>query len=165
MAILTPGSLCPNDIDALAALDTDTLADEHGVIVDWRACEDEVVADFGRRLVSGDTLTARLDGNELYVTFNDAEYRVPLTHSPADRYVAISSLMSLLGERYELRRLKASVDSDTHVFLLLLREAWRLLDERHRSWADSLFESVPIGVDGFGNGETVPYVQPRRQER
>jgi hypothetical protein len=152
-------SLYPANIDALAALDDDALVDGHGIVVDWRACEDEVVADFGRHLASGDSLTARLAGSELYAAYNGAEHHIPLTHSPADRYVAICSMISILGARYELRRLKSSVEGDTHVFLLLLREDWRRIDDRHRAWADSLFEAVPLGKDGFGRGETVPYVQ------
>jgi hypothetical protein len=58
----------PAEIEALTALDDDELVDTHGIVVDWRACEDEIVADFGRHLASGDSLVARLDGSELFIT-------------------------------------------------------------------------------------------------
>jgi hypothetical protein len=151
----TRPSSYPDDVEGLASLDEDTLIDEHGIAVDWKACDDEVVADFGGHLAPGDSLTARLDESDLYATYNGAEHPIPLTHSPADRYVVIGSLIAILGARYELRRFKSSVQSDTHVFLLLLREDWRRLEEAHRSWADSLFEPVPLGKDGFGGGEAV----------
>jgi hypothetical protein len=69
-------------------------------------------------------------------------------------------LVSILGPRYELRRLRSSAQSDTHVFLLLLEEDWRRLDEHHRAWLD-LFEPVRLGEDGFGGSE-VPYVEVER---
>jgi hypothetical protein len=52
------------------------------------------------------------------------------------------------------------VQNDTHVFLLLLSDDWRRLDEHHRAWVDNL-EAVPLGEDGFGRGE-VPYVEVER---
>jgi len=71
---LSPSSY-PTEIETLTALDDDELVDTHGIVVDWRASEDEVVADFGRHLASGDSLLARLDGSQLYVTYNGTEHR------------------------------------------------------------------------------------------
>jgi hypothetical protein len=147
----------PAEVEALTTLDEDELADGYGIVVDWRACEDDVVHAFGQHLARGDSLVGNLDDLELFVTYNGAEYQVPLTQSPADRYVTICSLASILSPKYELRRERASSKGDTHVFLLLLAEDWRRLEAGHGAWAD-LFEPVPLGEDGF-NGGAVPYVK------
>jgi hypothetical protein len=159
--------LYPSDIDALPTLDVEMLISSHCIVVDWRALEDEVVDDFAGRLTGGDTLQRDNSEGALTVTYNGARFAIPLTESGADRYITICSLSVILSDQYELRRLKSSVDSDTHVFLLLLANDWAHLGAIDRSWSDELFESVPLGVDGFGFQTTpIPHVgapsSPRR---
>jgi hypothetical protein len=138
-------------------------SDPHAIVVDWRADDREVVEQFAERLVPGDTLTTRHDDSGLYATYNGTEFRIPLTESGADRYVTICSLMSILSARYELRRFTYSIGSDTHSFLLLLREDWARLDKESRNWARSTFEPVRLGEDGFGGGE-IPYTELPRSK-
>lgn len=153
-----PATRYPSDVDALAALDEASLIEQHAVAVDWREEEDSIVVDFGRRLAPGDSLFVRLDDDDLRVTYNGAEYEIPLTQSRLDRYVTLCSLASILSDRYEVRIFAASIPSDTHVFLLLLREHWERLDRHHGRWVESLFERVPMGEDGWTR-ERVPYVE------
>jgi hypothetical protein len=88
------------------------------VFVDHREMEESIVHYVAERLAPEHTLTAREDGEDLFVTYRSQEHRLPLTISRHDRYVAISSLAELLKDDYRFFVLALSLDSDTHGLLV-----------------------------------------------
>jgi len=115
---------------------------EEGCIVEW-------VSD---RLAPKDTLSVRADGTELFVTHRDREYRLPLTISRHDRFVAISSLAELLKNDYRFFVLSPWRGSDTHRLLVVPESharAWGSIPEH--------LEPLRFGFDYF-NGINIPYL-------
>lgn len=157
-ALREPRSAVEEDDDLGGDGEPRSAAEDYAIVVDWRADNREVIEQFAERLARGDALSTRYDDSGLYATYNGAEFRIPLTGSGADRYVTIGSVMAILAARYELRRFTFSVGSDTHSFLLLLREDWARLEKESRTWVEATFEAVPPGEDGFGGGE-IPYAE------
>jgi len=104
------------------------------------------------RLAPEHELTAREDGEDLFVTYRGREHRIPLTISPHDRYVAISSLAELLKEHYRFFVLLPSHDTDTHGLLVVpvaTANAWGPLPEH--------LMPLQLGFDYFGQIK-VPYL-------
>lgn len=94
--------------------------DDAYVLVDHRAEECEVVADISARLSPEDRLEPRLtDAGELWVHHQGGEAQIPLTFSPHDRYVAISSVAALLDGRYRIYVEEGSLGGDTHALLVV----------------------------------------------
>ena len=149
------------DVRELSALTQDELIERDLlVVVDWRAEEEEVVADFAAHLADGDSLDAEAkdgDAYELWVRYNGEASRLPLTESQADRYVTICSLASILSQKYEIRGLRSSLRDDTHLFMILTRADWAALERERSTWCSKTFEPLAMGIDGFHGGR-VPFV-------
>lgn len=128
------------------------------VWIDWKEEEDEIVKSFGKRLDSADKLESFTKGDDLWFSYHGQEYKLPLTRSPKDRSVAVSSLVEMLKDKYDIRLLKWSKDTDSRAFLILPKADWQALDQENPAWARDHFESVAVGTDFFGRGEPVPYV-------
>ena len=95
-------------------------SDDAYVLVDHRTEESEVVADISARLPFDDRLVPRLtDTGELWVSHQGAEAQIPLTFSPHDRYVAISSVAALLDGRYRFYVEEGTLSGDTHALLVV----------------------------------------------
>jgi len=106
--------------------------DDAYVFFDHRALESEIVLQVAERLAPGHQLWAREDGEDVYVTYRGQEHRLPLTISPHDRYVAVSSLAELLKDDYRFFVFLPSHDTDTHGLLVVPRsaaDAWTALPE------------------------------------
>ena len=147
-----------HDPDELAALDDQELSDAC-LGVDWRAEEEEIIEGFAGILPDEDLEAFWSDEAETQgFRLGGREYLLPLTFSPVDRYVAIGSLASVLGGKYEVRLLTASLETDTHDLLVLPHAGWKALDERHGDWTRAHFQPLQLGKDYFGGGE-VPYIQ------
>lgn len=116
------------------------------VFVDHRSEEEALVGWISERLAPEDALAARADGEQLFVGYRGAEHRIPLTLSPHDRYVAISSLAEVLKERYSFFVLVPSLESDTHGILVAPVAA----AERWDPLPDHLYP-LDLGYDYFGN--------------
>ncbi|MDX2203034.1 MAG: hypothetical protein NW223_09800 [Hyphomicrobiaceae bacterium] len=122
------------------------------IFVDHRDEEAGIVEQVAARLAPAHALAARDSGEDLLVSYGGAEYRIPLTISRHDRYVAISSLAELLEDDYRFFVLKPSLESDTHGLLVVpvaQARAWRTLPEH----------LVPLerGYDYFGR-INIPYL-------
>jgi len=144
-------------IDKLVATPIDEL-EQSDVLVgfDWRQEEDSIVSAVSERLAPEDALLPDLEGEELWVTWHGERYRLPLTITPHDRYVAVSSLAALLAGRYRFWVLKTSLDTDTHALLVLGTAEAAYLEARHARWLARHFEPLDLGFDYF-NGIRVPY--------
>ena len=131
---------------------------EKCVWIDWREEEEEVIKSFAKPLAAADKLEAVPKGEDLSFRYHGQEYKLPLTHSAHDRSVAISSLVEILKDNYDIRLLKWSKETDSRAFLILPKAAWSSLEKENPAWAQSHFEAVPVGTDFFAKGEPVPYV-------
>ena len=128
--------------------------DDAYVYFDHRALESSIVEAVSRHLAPEHALTAREvhGGEELYVTYRGHEHKLPMTVSPHDRYVAISSLAELLKDHYRFFALLPSHDTDTHAVLVVpiaVAQGWTDLPEH--------LEPLRLGFDYFHQLE-VPYL-------
>jgi hypothetical protein len=89
------------------------------VFLDHRELESSIVAGVAEHLAPEHAVTAREDGEELFVAYRGREHRIPLTMSPSDRYVTVSSLAELLKDHYRFFALLPSHDTDTHGLLVV----------------------------------------------
>ena len=125
--------------------------DEAYIFIDHREEEESIVFSVSDRLAPADALDTRCD-ETLFVTFRGQEHRIPLTISPHDRYVAVSSLAELLKDDYRFFVLVPSLNSDTHGLLVVpksVAEAWNPLPEH--------LTPLELGFDYFGQIK-VPYL-------
>lgn len=121
--------------------------------VDHRAEETEILDEISARIAPEDALiVGDYSDSGLPVTYRGAALEIPLTLSPHDRYVAISSAAELLKERYRMFLLASSLSDDTHGLLVVSNaEADR--------WGPLPTHLVPLdlGFDYF-NQIRVPYI-------
>ncbi len=157
LSLLMAAAGCSKNPLSLTRLSQKDL-DEKCIWIDWKEEEESIIKAFGRRLASGDVLKPEWKGNDLWANYNGQAYQLPLTNSRKDRSVAISSLSEILKDKYEARLLKWSKETDSRAFLLLPKADWTILAQGNPQWVQTNFESVPVGIDLFGNGEQVPYV-------
>jgi hypothetical protein len=136
-------------------LDNPPLPDDQDayIWVDHRAEETEIIVEMSSRIHPADALIVG-DCTEggLPVTYRGMSLQIPLTGSPHDRYVAISSVAELLKERYRIFLLASSLSDDTHGMLVVSRfDAER--------WAPRPEHLVPLdlGYDYF-HQIRVPYL-------
>lgn len=99
----------------------------HFFAVDWRGDDADIVADCAAALEL-DSLTAEWRGEELFISFDGKEVRVPLLMDVADRHITICTLNDVLGPKYEVRFLVFSHGSDTLGFAALSVADWRELE-------------------------------------
>ena len=125
----------------------DEALDDACVAIDWREEEEAIVEYFAEKLADNDKLEAVWKGDELWVVYNGKEHKLPLTISPKDRSVALSSLAVVLQPKYELRFLLQSAGGDTLSFLLLRRDEWGELARSHSDWLKEHFEPLKMGHD------------------
>ena len=148
----------PIDIDALPTLQYEEL-EEVCLLIDWRDDEAGIVSVVSDVLRPEDALEAveHEDDEGLSVVWRGSEYVIPLTITPHDRYVAISSLAWILRNHYQFWLLKDSIDgSDTHALLILpLADSHRMEAERDE-WVKDKLVKLQLGHDYF-NGLAVPY--------
>lgn len=128
--------------------------DDAYVHFDHRALESEIVEAVSKRLAPEHALIPReVHGSEeLYVTYRGVEHKLPLTVTPHDRYVAISSIAELLKDHYRFFVLLPSHDTDTHAILVVpiaVAQEWRSLPEH--------IAPLRLGFDYF-HGIAVPYL-------
>lgn len=122
------------------------------VFFDHREEEVSIIEYVSKRLAPDHALTLRGDDLELFVTYRGHEHKIPLTISPHDRYVAVSSLAELLKDDYRFFILVPSLDSDTHAVLIapaLQAAGWDPLPEH--------LEPLRLGFDYF-SGIKIPYL-------
>lgn len=89
------------------------------VIIDHREEETSIVEYVSERLAAEDALEAEEDGEQLLVCHQGRKHVIPLSFSPHDRYIMISSLAELLRGRYQFFVLKPSLCDDTHALLIV----------------------------------------------
>lgn len=142
----------------LQALLQDPDAHEEGLIwVDHREEEEAIVAAVAEALQDGDDLDSEWRDDVLVVIYQQQEHEIPLTFSPHDRYVAISSLAEMLAANYEFWIQRDSLDGDTHGLLVASRAALAALVPAERKALEASFQPLELGHDYF-HGLRVPYL-------
>jgi hypothetical protein len=100
----------------------------HFFAVDWREDDADIVA-YCAEVLQLDSLTAEWRGEDLFITFDDREVRVPLLMDVADRHITICTLNDVLSPNYEVRFLLFSHGCDTGGFAALSLADWRELEK------------------------------------
>jgi hypothetical protein len=122
------------------------------VYFDHREEEVSIIENVSTHLAPEHALTITGDDPDLFVTYRGDEYKIPLTISPHDRYVAVSSLAELLKDDYRFFVLVPSLDTDTHAVLVAPAS-------QAAGWVPlpGHLEPLRLGFDYF-SGIEIPYL-------
>lgn len=98
--------------------------------VDWRADEEEVVADCEAILQTRKLTSTRSDdGEELDIFYGSTQLGVPFIGTTGDRHLALLTLNKAMEGEYEVRMLYASEGLDGVGMVPLSCDAWRRLEQ------------------------------------
>jgi hypothetical protein len=100
----------------------------HFFSVDWGEDDADIVS-YCAQALELESLTAEWRDEDLYITFDDREVRVPLLIDVADRHITICTLNDVLSPKHEVRFLVFSHGSDTLGFAALSVADWRELEK------------------------------------
>ncbi|MFD0715325.1 hypothetical protein [Paenibacillus sp. GCM10027626] len=132
--------------ESLAATRSNVFAWVFAITIDWREEDDEIVRLFGKRLPG--KLAAEFTDKGLTVSYNEAVYEIPLSFSPADRYITIRGVAKIIEDGYEIRLMNDSYYSDTHAFILLPHASWQRLEQRYgKEQVDEVFRKITDTLD------------------
>ena len=137
----------------LVNLDEEDFHEEEIIWIDHRSCEDEIIEYIAEKLDIA--ISPVWKGEELWVEMSGKEWKVPLTFTRHDRYVALSSLAEILKDDFTFWLLKDSLEDDTHGLLLTSNQVSVELMAHHSSWLNSQLEKMSPGYDYF-SGTDVP---------
>ena len=143
-------------IEEFTKLDEDDYFEEFAII-DHRSCEDEVIDAIAEFVEEPLEHIWKNDEEELWVKYQDQEYKLPLTITRHDRYVAISSLAELLKDEYTFWIDKETSQDDTHSILVLNKTKSKELEEAYSDFTAKNLEKLELGVDYF-SGLKIPYL-------
>ncbi len=141
--------------EELVSLSEEAFLEQKVAWIDHRSCEEEVVESVAAQIE--ENLAPVWKDDELWVSLNEEEFRLPLTISRHDRYVAIGSLSELLKDKYTFWLVKAYLGSDTHGLFITTNELTEELELDHDEWLDKNLELLRRGYDYFGDVE-IPYI-------
>lgn len=130
---------------------------ENLIWIDHREEEDTIVECVSAAIDGRGGLFSEWKDDAWFISYQDQSYQVPLTMSPHDRYVAISSLARVLEPEYEFWLLASSLDGDTHGLLVVDRAELQSLSPADRTALNSAFAQLKLGHDYF-SGLAVPFV-------
>ncbi len=100
----------------------------HFFAVDWGEDDADIVA-YCAEALELDSLTAEWRGDDLFITFDGRDVKVPLLMDVADRHITICTLNDVLSPNYEVRFLVFSHGGDTGGFAALRVADWRELEK------------------------------------
>lgn len=137
----------------LTSLDEDEFEDVF-IVIDHRDLEEDLIESVSKKIQ--ESLEPYRQGEELWISLAEQKYRIPITLTRHDRYVAISSLAEILVEKYSFWLDKHCLEDDTHYVLVLSKQ---VSDDLMNNYADFLNEKLielKLGYDYF-NGIDIPY--------
>ncbi len=138
----------------LVSLDEEDF-EELFAVIDHRSDEEEVVDAISDQL--DESIDCFWEGEELRVKLNGEEFKLPLTLTKHDRYVAISSLAELLREKYTFWLATEHLEDDTHYLLVLSNQVSDELKNKYTDFLDTKLTQLRLGFDYF-NDIKVPYL-------
>jgi hypothetical protein len=132
--------------------------DDHISWIDWRSEEEEVISAVQEQ--TNEPLDAiwsegEYDGDFL-VKWGESIFKIPLTISRVDRYVAICSLAEILKDKYTFFLRDGFDGSDTHGLLVVSNECADELQTNFSHWLNDYLHPLELGVDHF-SGLSIPY--------
>lgn len=131
--------------------------------VDWRE-EEENIPGYCDALIGPDVVSASWRGEDLIFSRAEHSVVVPLTHSPADRHIALLSLNDVLAPMFEARFVWASNGADSVALLPLRADDWQLLLKEHGAVAvDRAFMKLKPSPNLFTDPLVRPEPKPRWQ--
>lgn len=148
---------CSDSVEEISSVSEMTVNEEF-IVIDWRECDDVIVELVAEKIGNTEQLSAEFSGNHLLVTFNDKQYRFPLTKTDKDRYVTISSLAWLLCDRYDFWLLASFLVDDTHLILITTKAESDKLREEHKECIGAQLVPLQLGFDYF-NQVSIPYLE------
>lgn len=134
------------------------VVDDAFIAIDWREEEFSIVEAVAEKIQATDKLSAEFTEEKIWITLNGEKILLPLTLTPHDRYVAISSLAYLLRDRYVFWQLVYRLEDDTHELLLTTLDQAAYLEEHHSDIVPSTLARLRLGHDYF-HGIDVPYIE------
>jgi hypothetical protein len=133
--------------------------------VDWRE-EEENIPVYCDALIGPGLVSATWSGEDLVFACDERSVVVPLTHSPADRHIALLSLNEVLAPRFEVRFVWASTGADTVALLPLPAQDWQsLLNEHGAAALDRAFMKLQQAPNVFTDPLVRPEPEPERKSR
>ncbi|MDX1342660.1 MAG: hypothetical protein R3227_09915 [Reinekea sp.] len=144
------------DVEKLVSLDPDSLDDVFSW-VDWRQDDTEVALQFAGQIINHLSVTSSDNLKTLTLTTDTGAYIVPLTHTGADRYVVLSSCAECFKDTHEVWLHRASLEDDTHGFLVLTKSESKLLQDKYSQWTQQHLRAFKPGYDHFHNVD-IPYL-------
>lgn len=130
---------------------------EQLVWIDHREAEDSIVDYVSAAIGRGSDLACEWQDDAFCIRYRGQRFHVPLTMSQHDRYVAISSLATILQADYEFWIETNSLDGDTHGLLIARVSEVEALSPNDRAALTGAFTKLEIGRDYF-SGLEVPCV-------
>lgn len=129
--------------------------------VDWRE-EEQNIPGYCDALLGPGLVAASWRGDDLVFSCADRSTVVPLTHSPADRHIALLSLNEVLSPLFEIRYVWASHGADSAALLPLAAHDWQsLLSEYGATALDMAFLKLQQAPNLFTDALVRPKPKPR----
>jgi len=133
--------------------------------VDWRE-EDENIAAYCDELIGPGVIEASWRGEDLLFTRAERSVVVPLSHSPADRHIALLSLNEVLAPEFEVRYVWAAHGADTAAMLPLRTEEWQVLEQEYgRATLDRAFLRLQPSPNTFTDSLRRPTLEEKPRWR
>jgi hypothetical protein len=120
---------------------------EKSVVVDHGAEEEEMLGAFAKHLAGELTYDCDYDGEKGSLAYGGKSSVVPLTISPKDRYLVIRGLNHLIGPNEEIRAFRATLETDTHCFLVRPAGWWQEMESAFVSRMRKIFAKLDEGMD------------------
>jgi hypothetical protein len=118
------------------------------IVVDHAAQEVEMLAAFEKMLPAGElSYACDYDAEIARLAFHGRRSDVKLTFSPKDRYLVIRGLNKLIAPEFEIRAFRATLQTDTHCFLVRPASWWQEMDQAFASRTRAVFASLDEGMD------------------
>jgi hypothetical protein len=126
------------------------------IAIDWRSGESEILEAISKSVDESGELTSVFKGEQLFFSWRNTEYKVPLTYTHHDRYVTLSSVAEVLKNEYQFWLLTDRLRDDTHSLLILPMADSIALEKENSKWViETLTKFIP-GTDYFSKLQ-VPY--------
>lgn len=116
----------------------DFMESDEAVVVDWRGFFDEICEDFGRHLPAGYLELEETDAVVVLRT-SHAVAAVPLEGDPPFGLDVAAAIARILQPDFEAHAFEASVDSDTHCYLVRSGAWWDAFRAEHPRRFRALF--------------------------
>ena len=129
------------------------------VHVDHRDDEDGLIKVIAESLQL--YLKCHWEEDTLLVTYRSQHYVIPLTFTPHNHYVTISSIALLLNYAFTFWVAHNSLENDTHSLVILINNLSKQLKKTHQLWLIKNLVKLELGFDYFYSIK-IPYLHNKK---